>query len=91
MGQRSGRTKREAAPIYAPELSPEDLPRSGRPDGKRLKADGKAGAQGDAQRGAVDAAGEELRVKPQGVPGKQCVECGATATPQWREGPHGES
>ncbi len=23
-------------------------------------------------------------------PGKQCVECGATQTPQWREGPSGE-
>lgn len=26
-----------------------------------------------------------------GVPGKVCCECGATQTPQWREGPMGES
>lgn len=25
-----------------------------------------------------------------GIPGKVCCECGATATPQWREGPKGE-
>lgn len=25
-----------------------------------------------------------------GIPGKVCCECGATQTPQWREGPKGE-
>jgi hypothetical protein len=25
-----------------------------------------------------------------GIPGKVCCECGATQTPQWREGPQGE-
>eukprot|EP00879_Flechtneria_rotunda_P001503 GHRR01001660.1.p1 GENE.GHRR01001660.1~~GHRR01001660.1.p1 ORF type:complete len:1310 (+),score=607.85 GHRR01001660.1:230-4159(+) len=37
-------------------------------------------------RGAAGNAGFGQRV---GVPGKVCCECGATQTPQWREGPQG--
>jgi hypothetical protein len=40
-----------------------------------------------AAAGAAAGGGSGVR----GIPGKVCCECGATQTPQWREGPQGES
>jgi hypothetical protein len=38
---------------------------------------------------AAAAAGGPISYQRSGIPGKVCCECGATQTPQWREGPKG--
>lgn len=91
--RQGGRSSKREAHAFGVNTAAADEQRGGsRGDAKRLKADAKAGAVGEGQRSGGDASGEEQQraPKPAGMPGKQCVECGATATPQWREGPHGE-
>jgi hypothetical protein len=48
-----------------------------------------AAAAGTAAAVAAAAGGFGGSCRP-GIPGKVCCECGATTTPQWREGPKGE-
>ncbi|GBG00163.1 hypothetical protein Rsub_12982 [Raphidocelis subcapitata] len=73
----AGGSGRKRRPPQHFEADPEPFKR---PSQQRAKAGGGGGGGGSARARAGGGGG---------VPGKVCCECGATSTPQWREGPHG--
>lgn len=80
----------DAAPAAPPAANGSSRHTSGGPAASSAANSRSRRAAAAARVAAAAAAAGNGSSGPRGIPGKVCCECGATQTPQWREGPLGE-